>query len=110
MRAKLQGFYITSGKGFHVVFENGWTVSVQFGGGNYCDNYDDDIGDVPFALSGKKGSSCAETAAWGPDGHMVDRGNGDTVQARQSPADVLALFNWAASQPCTGLSGEAVQK
>ncbi len=25
------GFRITGKKGFHVTFENGWTVSVQFG-------------------------------------------------------------------------------
>ena len=32
-------FEVTTGKGFHVTFENGWTVSVQFGPGNFCDNY-----------------------------------------------------------------------
>lgn len=33
-------FRITRGKGFHVSFPNGYTVSVQFGPGNYCDHYD----------------------------------------------------------------------
>lgn len=27
-----------SEKGFHITFANGWTVSVQFGRGNYCEN------------------------------------------------------------------------
>ncbi len=27
---------ITGNKGFMMTFENGWTVSVQFGTGNYC--------------------------------------------------------------------------
>ena len=31
-------FTITRGKGFHITFENGWTVSVQWGPGNYCDH------------------------------------------------------------------------
>ena len=31
-------FKITDGKGFHIQFSNGYVVSVQFGGGNYCDN------------------------------------------------------------------------
>jgi len=30
------GFKITSGKGFHVQFDNGFCISVQFGYGNYC--------------------------------------------------------------------------
>ena len=29
---------ITGAKGFQMTFENGWTVSVQFGYGNYCAN------------------------------------------------------------------------
>ena len=28
---------ITNGKGFQMTFENGWTISVQFGWGNYHD-------------------------------------------------------------------------
>jgi hypothetical protein len=28
------------GKGFHMTFANGNTISVQFGGGNYCENKD----------------------------------------------------------------------
>jgi hypothetical protein len=31
-------FKITHKKGFHITFENDYTVSVQFGPGNYCDN------------------------------------------------------------------------
>ncbi len=35
------GFYITGGKGFHISFPNGYTMSVQFGPGDYCENSDD---------------------------------------------------------------------
>ena len=40
--------------GFHITFKNGWTVSVQFGQGNYCEN------------KSKSKSQCvnAEIAAW----------------------------------------------
>ncbi len=31
-------FTITAGKGFQITFENGFTASVQFGYGNYCEN------------------------------------------------------------------------
>lgn len=94
---KQPGFRITGKKGFHVTFANGWTVSVQFGPGNYCDNYDLNIFD-DAELAGNRGSTTAETAVWGPDGEMIDRGNGDTVQPRQTPAQVLDLLTWAASQ------------
>ena len=28
----------TENKGFHLTFTNGYTISVQFGSGNYCNN------------------------------------------------------------------------
>lgn len=33
-------FAINGNKGFSITFANGVRVSVQFGSGNYCDNYD----------------------------------------------------------------------
>ncbi len=98
------GFAIIGKKGFHVAFENGWVVSVQFGPGNYCEHYDRDIGRDEEAC-GKEGSIDAETAVWGGDGAMVDRGNGGGVQARQSPAEVLQLLTWAAAQPPVAATG-----
>jgi hypothetical protein len=34
----MSNFKSTNNKGFQMTFENGWTISVQFGYGNYCDN------------------------------------------------------------------------
>ena len=34
-----KNFEITMRKGFHMTFSNGYTASVQWGAGNYCDNY-----------------------------------------------------------------------
>lgn len=34
-------FKITEGRGFHITFANGYTISVQFGIGNYCTNRHD---------------------------------------------------------------------
>lgn len=48
------GFKITGVKGFHITFENGWTVSVQFGGGNYSDNYDEPIGALHARMRGRR--------------------------------------------------------
>lgn len=35
-----KSFRTCQNKGFHLKFKNGWIVSIQFGGGNYGDNYD----------------------------------------------------------------------
>lgn len=89
-------FRITSNKGFHVTFANGWTVSVQFGPGNYCENRDGRIGRDEEDC-GKRGSMDAEVAAWGKDGKLIPFPEGDSVRGWQSPASVLALMAAAES-------------
>lgn len=93
-------FKITGKKGFHITFKNGYTVSVQFGPGNYCDNYNRQIG-YDDEQCGKDGSSNAECAVWGPAGGMIEHKlfNGNAVGNRMSPKQVLELMNWAANQP-----------
>lgn len=44
----MTGFQITSGKGFHLTFPNGVTLSTQIGGGNYCSNRDYPITPMPY--------------------------------------------------------------
>ena len=64
-------FKITGGRGFHITFRNGVTISVQIGGGSYSDNHDE------FELIGHEAerkmlsSSTAEIWAWGPDGKAL---------------------------------------
>ena len=77
----------------------GVLLSVQFGPGNYCDNYD-----APFQYPGEKvenlRSTTAECAVWAEDGGMVCYKDwSDTVSNRSTPAEVLELLNWAAAQP-----------
>ena len=57
-------FKITEGKGFQMTFQNGWTVSVQFGAGNYCENNMMSVSNTP-----KGHSKDAEIAAWDKDGN-----------------------------------------
>lgn len=87
----MAGFETCDNKGFHITFENGWTISVQFGGGDYCDNYDFPIGKE--REQHRMTSSTAEVAYWGPDKKMQTFESGDTVAGRWSPAQVLALMN-----------------
>ena len=86
-------FRINDNKGFQVKFDNGYTVSVQFGPGNYGSNYNADF----MSNMGKpQNAATAETALLDPDGNFVPYKD-DDVQGYQSPADVLALMNYAAS-------------
>jgi len=96
----MAGFKVMGNHGFHVTFENGLTVSVQFGGGNYCANHND------FELLGHElerqivESFDAEIAIWERGGQWITKefkGNGD-VLGWQSPSDVLEALNWAAKR------------
>ena len=91
-------FKITGGNGFHMEFANGWTVSVQFGPGNYCDNYNERIG-RDEAKCAERGSSDAECAYWGPNGDMQPFESGDTVEGHMSADAVLTLINKVAAMP-----------
>lgn len=76
---------ITARKGFQMTFENGWTVSVQFGGGNYCANRN-----APIPSVKDEESSNAEVAAWDAEGRWHNFG-GDAVEGYLS-ADAVAKF------------------
>ena len=80
-------FCITGKNGFQITFKNGFTVSVQFGPGNYSENYDRDIGRDEEAC-GEQGSDTAETAIIHPKDGMIpdpaDGPEGDTVQGYQT--------------------------
>lgn len=66
-------------RGFWLTFENGWTLSVQFGSGNYCANRDTAFGDGEW----QEANPTAEIAAWPDGGGMVGwEESGDTVLRR----------------------------
>ena len=80
-------------KGFHMKFRNGWTLSVQFGYGNYCErrHFMNDQKLNHGALE----SEDAEIAIFNPEGSMVDVGS-DQVVGRvcaDHVADVMALVS-----------------
>ena len=86
-------FNITSHKGFHITFPNGWTVSVQWGPGNYCDARKSglDAYDAPKRTD-EWMSATAEIAAWDAKNNWYDFGN-DTVKGHCSPDEVLEFMN-----------------
>lgn len=95
---------ITAGKGFKMTFKNGVTVSVQFGPGNYCENYSMGFNEPSEIASnyGELQSEDAEVAAW-----ITDKGNevwitkelipnaSDDVIGRLDVEDVLSFINLA---------------
>jgi len=77
----------TSNKGFSLTFENGWTISVQFGYGNYCDNKHHPDG---WDFSKKQEvtqSSDAEIAIWDANGEWYNF-DSDTVKGYCSANEV----------------------
>ena len=92
-------FQITRGKGFVMTFANGWTISVQFGTSNYCENRSLHGYDVPPGESldtylvrrereaGEKGCANAEIAVWDHEKRWASFGY-DNVSGWLSPDDV----------------------
>lgn len=80
---------ITDGKGVQFTFDNGITISIQIGGGNYGDNYDFPIGGVTRDRP-LPSSSTAEIAVWDVNGEWFDL-DGDQV-AGYIPVDKVLSF------------------
>ena len=94
--------------GFQIDMENGWTVSVQFGIGNYCNNRSgrgNPFTDIAEFID----CSDAEIAAWRTDSRGEGKGastqewylfeDGEQVKGWQTPAKVLRFMNLIALKP-----------
>ena len=83
--------------GFQMTFENGYTVSVRWGWGNYCDSQS---GPSSNANASPTCDNC-ETAVFKPDGSFITKNEyrkmgiitHDIVFPYQSAEDVLKLMN-----------------
>lgn len=83
------------GRGCQIVFENGYTLSVQWGSGTYSTNHHS-IGRRAVPFDEEPGS--AEIAVWNASGEWFDWG-GDTVKGWNTPDDVLKVVEAVASWP-----------
>lgn len=83
-------FRICNGKGFQIEFGNGYTVSVQFGPANYCDNYDMEWSDVGDFVE----SANAEIAIIKPDDGgfvpLID----DDVAGHVTPDQIAKIIHY----------------
>ena len=84
-------FRINDNKGFSITFDNGYTVSVQFGPGNYSSNYNLSMLEN---INKPMTAGLAETALIAPDGSFVAYKE-DDVQGYQDAAGVLELLDYA---------------
>ena len=83
-------FKSTAHKGFQLKFENGWTISVQWGTSNYCSNRSLDHYDLTEWFKREPFYECdtAEIAMWGSDDKWYEFENGDTVKGWCTPNEV----------------------
>ena len=97
-----KAFRITDGKGFQMRFANGWSISVQFGIGNYCENSNIDWGFRSNPEVGAEGSSDAEIAIIQPNGEFFEHPDYDMydqVCGRLSADRVAYFLEWTVNQP-----------
>jgi len=90
-------FTACENKGFQITFPNEWTVSIQWGPFNYCENksFDDAYNEPSKRLTW----NCpdAEIAAWDGAGKWYEFEN-DTVQGHVTPAEALEFMNMIAGK------------
>ena len=96
-RKRLVMFNAVDNKGFKLTFTNGWTVSVQWGPGNYCANRSVSDYDAPSKVSIWE-STTAEIAAWDKDNVWHNFGDGDEVKGWMTSIEVLEFINMIASK------------
>lgn len=91
-------FRITGGRGFQIELENGYGVSVQFGPGNYGDNYHEDYRKFrDLDKFQNYNSTTAEFAILMPSGGLYEFDDGYSVQGYKSVNDFLELLDFARS-------------
>ena len=96
-------FAINGGQGFSITFENGVTVSVQFGPFHYCNNKDLNIDltnykkhDVP---NDRYSCNNAEVAIFNDEGWLTKeyKDEGDDVLSHVNPDKVAKIIQWASN-------------
>ncbi len=95
-------FKSTFNKGFQISFVNGWTISVQWGTSNYCDNHSLNRTDIDPLDWIKRDPiySCptAEIAIWDGENNWFEFPGGDTVKGHCLPEDVAYWIDFASRQ------------
>lgn len=89
-------FAITSGRGFLITLPNGYTLSVQFGPGNYCEHCNVPDPYAPLYVS-KWSSKDAEIGIYNPKGDLIPFLESDQhsiVKGYASASDFASLVEY----------------
>lgn len=94
------GFSCYRNRGFNITFSNGWTVSVQFGEGNYASKRDYNTGYDDWRKGGVSWHSCnAEVAIIDSSGSFVlFESSDDSVKGSVYPDEVGKIIEWTMKQ------------
>ena len=103
-------FSNSRGSGFHLTFDNNWTVSVQFGGGHYCDNYTKNwnFAQEKVAKGDSIQSSTAEIAVLSNNG-MISLEN-DTVRGYTTADEVAQVIHKVSTAKSTLTSKQMTKR
>jgi len=101
-------FCITSHKGFHLSFNNGWQVSVQFGPGNYCEQRNEHY-DSPKGRDSWP-SSDAEIAVWHTSNVEMVMLEHDTVRGWTSADEVAKVLHKVSTAKSTLTSKQMTKR
>jgi hypothetical protein len=90
-------------RGFRITFVNGYTISVQFGTANYCEDYSKPVPKYPRDRKEFLAEVCpnAEIAIISPDGNFVSFGDGQGVRGHTDPDTFAKIVAWVAGQKST---------
>ena len=103
-------FSNSRGSGFHLTFDNNWTVSVQFGGGHYCDNYTKNwnFAQEKVAKGDSIQSNTAEIAVLSNNG-MISLEN-DTVRGYTTADEVAQVIHKVSTAKSTLTSKQMTKR
>ena len=105
-------FVATRNKGFGMTFDNGFTISVQWGIENYCEHRNLDIDLKIYHTPEKENrweSRNAEIAVFDKEGEMIQVGEYDHVIGWLTPNEVakaIEIVSGYQGQTMTGMTGE----
>ena len=100
--AKNSGFNLTTishtpyHRGFQVTFDNGYSVSVQFGPTSVCSIKNENLDEMITPSNIDENSKTAEVAVITPDKKLIPfRTNGDDTKGYVSPEELVGILTWA---------------
>lgn len=95
----MTNFASTNNRGFQMTFENGWTISVQFGYGNYCSNRNHPDGWNASKNVGYFSCPDAEIAIWDSVGEHYTFEHEHDIAKGYCSADEVAEWITRVSHP-----------